>query len=291
MSNWVISLLACFISYALGTFKLNTDPAEFIPQERKNSGLNCGSQRRLDSNRIDRRNYSSSPPCHLFRQVPYDDISAVHQHRYHPSGSKPKSQQTSFQFSTSNKPLKSHGLQNQPWQKLRSEKQHVRVKRVQNLIDQTTSDAAGLESIIRSESGTDPREQSLSESEKEVGADPRGAKPKKATYSYGRGPKVKGKLKCEWGNRMTPKPEDAVSETLWSRLLSWGWMFYEDLFHMSEPLTGKARMASWHGWLTWFLVHMLMEKKKQERANLNMHALFKPQLVSCFLITNSHAQA
>lgn len=195
-----------------GTFKLNTDPAEFIPQERKNSGLNCGSQRRLDSNRIDRRNYSSSPPCHLFRQVPYDDISAVHQHRYHPSGSKPKSQQTSFQFSTSNKPLKSHGLQNQPWQKLRSEKQHVRVKRVQNLIDQTTSDAAGLESIIRSESGTDPREQSLSESEKEVGADPRGAKPKKATYSYGRGPKVKGKLKCEWGNRMTPKPEDAVSE-------------------------------------------------------------------------------
>lgn len=203
------------ISYVLGTFKFNTDAAEFIPQERKNSGLNCGSQRRLDSNRIGRRNYSSPPPCQLSRQVPYDDILAVHQHSYHPSGSKPKSQQTAFQTSASNKSFKSHGLQNQPWQKLKSEKQHVRAKRTQSLTDQT-SDVAGVESVARSESGTDPREHSPSESEKEiVGADPRGAKPKKAThfvYGHGRGPKVKGKLKSEWGNRMTPKPEDAGPE-------------------------------------------------------------------------------
>lgn len=203
------------VSFVLGTFKFNTDAAEFIPQERKNSGLNSGSQRRLDSNRIGRRNYSSPPPCHLSRQVPYDDISALHQHSYHPSGSKPKNQQTSFQSSASNKSLKSHGLQNHPWQKLKSEKQHIRVKRAQSLIDQT-SEAAGLESVAKSESGTNLREHSPSESEKEiVGADPRGAKPKKATqfvYSYGRGPKVKGKLKSEWGNRLTPKPEDAGSE-------------------------------------------------------------------------------
>lgn len=200
------------VSFVLGTFKFNTDASEFIPQERKNSGLNCGSQRRLDSNRIGRRNYSSPPPCHLSRQVPYDDISAVHQHSYS-SGSKPKCQQTSFQTSPSNKSLKN--LQNQPGQKLRSEKQHIRVKRVQSLTDQTP-DAAGLENVARSESGTKPREYSPAESEKEiVGADPRGAKPKKVTqfvYNYGRGPKVKGKLKCEWGNRMTPKPEDAGSE-------------------------------------------------------------------------------
>lgn len=159
------------------TLKFNTDAAEFIPQERKNSGLNCGSQRRLDSNRIGRRNYSSPPPCHLSRQVPYDDISAVHQHSY-PSGSKPKSQQTSFQSSVSNKSLKN--LQNQPGQKLRSEKQHIKVKRVQSLTDQIL-DAAGLESRARSESGTNPREHSPAGSEKEiVGADPRGAKPKKS---------------------------------------------------------------------------------------------------------------
>lgn len=199
-----------------GTFKFNTDAAEFIPQEKKNSGLNCGTQRRLDSNRIGRRNYSSPPPCHLSRQVPYDEISAVHQHSYHPSGSKPKSQQTSFQSSPCNKSPKSHGLQNQPWQKLRNEKHHIRVKKAQSLAEQT-SDTAGLESSTRSESGTDLREHSPSESEKEVvGADPRGAKPKKATqfvYSYGRGPKVKGKLKCEWSNRTTPKPEDAGPES------------------------------------------------------------------------------
>lgn len=201
------------VSYVLGTFKLNTDAAEFIPQERKNSGVNCGSQRRLDSNKIGRRNYRSPPPCHLSRQVPYDDISAVH-HSYL-SGSKPKSQQTSFQSSATNKSLKNHGLPNQPWQKLRSEKQHIRVKRTQGLTDQT-SDAAGLESVAKSESGTSLREHSPSENEKEiVGADPRGAKPKKATqfvYSYGRGPKVKGKLKSEWGHRMTPKPEEAGPE-------------------------------------------------------------------------------
>uniref|UniRef100_A0A2K6V2K0 Transcriptional repressor NF-X1 n=1 Tax=Saimiri boliviensis boliviensis TaxID=39432 RepID=A0A2K6V2K0_SAIBB len=197
-----------------GTFKFNTDAAEFIPQEKKNSGLNCGTQRRLDSNRIGRRNYSSPPPCHLSRQVPYDEISTVHQHSYHPSGSKPKSQQTSFQSSPCNKSPKSHGLQSQPWQKLRNEKHHARVKKAQSLTEQT-SDAAGLESVTRSESGTDPREHSPSENEKEVGADPRGAKPKKATqfvYSYGRGPKVKGKLKCEWSNRTTQKPEDAGPE-------------------------------------------------------------------------------
>ncbi|PNJ81927.1 NFX1 isoform 5 [Pongo abelii] len=199
-----------------GTFKFNTDAAEFIPQEKKNSSLNCGTQRRLDSNRIGRRNYSSPPPCHLSRQVPYDEISAVHQHSYHPSGSKPKSQQTSFQSSPCNKSPKSHGLQNQPWQKLRNEKHHIRVKKAQSLAEQT-SDTAGLESSTRSESGTDLREHSPTESEKEVvGADPRGAKPKKATqfvYSYGRGPKVKGKLKCEWSNRTTPKPEDAGPES------------------------------------------------------------------------------
>uniref|UniRef100_A0A2K6LNX3 Nuclear transcription factor, X-box binding 1 n=1 Tax=Rhinopithecus bieti TaxID=61621 RepID=A0A2K6LNX3_RHIBE len=198
-----------------GTFKFNTDAAEFIPQEKKNSGLNCGTQRRLDSNRIDRRNYSSPPPCHLSRQVPYDEISAVHQHSYHPSGSKPKSQLMSFQSSPYNKSPKSHGLQSQPWQKLRNEKHHIRVKKAQSLAEQT-SDTAGLESSTRSESGTDLREHSPSESEKEVvGADPRGAKPKKATqfvYSYGRGPKVKGKLKCEWSNRATPKPEDTGPE-------------------------------------------------------------------------------
>lgn len=201
------------ICYVLGTFKFNTDVAEFIPLERKNSGLNCGSQRRLDSNRIGRRNYSSPPTCHLSRQVPYDDISAIHQHSYHPSGSKPKGQQTSFQSSASNKSLKS--LQNQPGQKLRSEKQHIRVKRVQSFTDQTL-DAADLESRARSESGMNPREHSPADSEKEiVGADPRGAKPKKATqfmYSYGRGPKVKGKVKCDWSNRMTPKLEDAGPE-------------------------------------------------------------------------------
>lgn len=198
-----------------GTFKFNTDAAEFIPQEKKNSGPNCATQRRLDSNRIGRRNYSSPPPCHLSRQVPYDEISAVHQHSYHPSGSKPKSQLTSFQSSPYNKSPKSHGLQSQPWQKLRNEKHHIRVKKAQSLAEQT-SDTAGLESSTRSESGTDLREHSPSESEKEVvGADPRGAKPKKATqfvYSYGRGPKVKGKLKCEWSNRATPKPEDAGPE-------------------------------------------------------------------------------
>ncbi|XP_006975399.1 transcriptional repressor NF-X1 isoform X1 [Peromyscus maniculatus bairdii] len=194
-----------------GTFKFNTDAAEFIPQERKNSGLNCGPQRRLDSNRIGRRNYSSSPPCHLPRQVPYDDISAVHQHSY-ASGSKPKSHQAFFQVS--NKSLKNHGLQNQPWQKLRNEKHQSRVKRAQGLTDQT-SDASSLESVARSESGTDPREHSPSESETDVViADPRGAKPKKAaqlTYNYGRGPKAKGKLKCEWGNRVSPKSEDETS--------------------------------------------------------------------------------
>lgn len=203
------------IFYVLGTFKFNTDAAEFIPQEKKNSGPNCATQRRLDSNRIGRRNYSSPPPCHLSRQVPYDEISAVHQHSYHPSGSKPKSQLTSFQSSPYNKSPKSHGLQSQPWQKLRNEKHHIRVKKAQSLAEQT-SDTAGLESSTRSESGTDLREHSPSESEKEVvGADPRGAKPKKATqfvYSYGRGPKVKGKLKCEWSNRATPKPEDAGPE-------------------------------------------------------------------------------
>lgn len=199
-----------------GAFKFNTDAAEFIPQERKNSGLFCGSQRRLDSHRIGRRNYSSPPPCHLSRQISYDDISAVHQHSFHPSGSKPKSQQTSFQPSLPNKSLKNHGLQNQPWQKLRSEKQPVRVKRAQGLPAQT-SDAPGLESVARSESGTNLSEHSPAESEKEiVGADPRGAKPKKAAqfiYSYGRGPKVKGKLKSEWGHRMSPKPEEAGPET------------------------------------------------------------------------------
>jgi transcriptional repressor NF-X1 len=164
-------------------------------------------------NRIGRRNYSSSPPCHLSRQIPYDDISAVHQHNY-PSGSKPKSQQTFFQSSL-NKSLKNHGLQNQPWQKLRSEKHYTRVKKAQGLSDQT-SDTASLESVTISESGTNPREHSPSENEKEViSADPRGAKPKKAAhfvYSYGRGPKVKGKLKCEWGNKITPKPEDTGPE-------------------------------------------------------------------------------
>lgn len=203
------------VSCYLGTFKFNTDASEFIPQERKKPGLHCGSQRRLDSNRIGRRNYSSPPPCHLSRQIPYDDISAVHPYSYHPSGSKPKSQQLSFQSSASIKSLKN--LQNQPVQKLRSEKQHIRVKRVQSVTDQT-SDVSGLESVARSESGTKLREHSPAESEKEiVGADPRGAKPKKAAqfvYSYGRGPKVKGKLKCEWGNRMTPKPEDAGSENI-----------------------------------------------------------------------------
>nr|XP_020760778.1 transcriptional repressor NF-X1 isoform X2 [Odocoileus virginianus texanus] len=199
-----------------GVFKFNTDATEFIPQERKNSGLFCGSQRRLDSHRIGRRNYSSPPPCHLSRQISYDDISAVHQHSFHPSGSKPKSQQTSFQPSVPNKSLKNHGLQNQPWQKLRSEKQPVRVKRAQGLPAQT-SDVPGLESVARSESGANRREHSPAESEKEiVGADPRGAKPKKAAqfiYSYGRGPKVKGKLKSEWGHRMPPKPEEAGPET------------------------------------------------------------------------------
>lgn len=205
ISYWIS--ISCF----LGTFKFNTDAAEFIPQERKNSGLNCGPQRRLDSNRIGRRNYSSSPPCHLPRQVPYDDISAVHQHSY-ASGSKPKSHQAFFQVS--NKSLKNHGLQNQPWQKLRNEKHQSRVKRAQGLTDQT-SDASSLESVARSESGTDPREHSPSESETDVViADPRGAKPKKAaqlTYNYGRGPKAKGKLKCEWGNRGSPKSEDETS--------------------------------------------------------------------------------
>lgn len=213
MSDQLITYVS--ISYVLGAFKFNTDAAEFIPQERKNSGLYCGSQRRLDSNRIGRRNYSSPPPCHLSRQISYDDISAVHQHSFHPLGGKPKSQQTSFQSSVTNKSLKNHGLQNQPWQKLRSEKQHIRVKRAQGLTDQT-SDAPGLESVAKSESGTNLREHSPSESEKEiVGADPRGAKPKKATqfiYSYGRGPKVKGKLKSEWVHRMTPKPEEAGPE-------------------------------------------------------------------------------
>ncbi|XP_040596084.1 transcriptional repressor NF-X1 isoform X2 [Mesocricetus auratus] len=194
-----------------GTFKFNTDAAEFIPQERKNSGLNCGTQRRLDSNRIGRRNYSSSPPCHLPRQVPYDDVSAIHQHSY-ASGSKPKSQQGFFQ--SSNKPLKNHGLQSQPWQKLRNEKHQSRVKKAQGLTDQA-SDASSLESVARSESGTDPREHSPSESDKDVViADPRGAKPKKAAqliYNYGRGPKAKGKLKCDWGNRMSPKSEDENS--------------------------------------------------------------------------------
>uniref|UniRef100_A0A8C2QD12 Transcriptional repressor NF-X1 n=1 Tax=Cricetulus griseus TaxID=10029 RepID=A0A8C2QD12_CRIGR len=191
-----------------GTFKFNTDAAEFIPQERKNSDLNCGTQRRLDSNRIGRRNYSSSPPCHLPRQIPYDDVSAIHQHSY-ASGSKPKSQQGFFQ--SSNKSLKNHGLQSQPWQKLRNEKHQSRVKKAQGLTDQT-SDASSLESVARSESGTDPREHSPSESEKDVViADPRGAKPKKAAqliYNYGRGQKAKGKLKCDWGNRMSPKSED-----------------------------------------------------------------------------------
>ncbi|XP_054987739.1 transcriptional repressor NF-X1 isoform X2 [Sorex araneus] len=197
-----------------GTFKFNTDAAEFIPQERKNSGLHRGTQRRLDSNKIGRRNYTSPPPCHLSRQVPYDEVSAVHQHTYHPSGSKPKTQQTAFHPAASGKSLKSQALQNQPWQKLRSEKQQVRVKRTQSLTDHT-SDVASLESGSRPESGN-PREQSPSESEKEiVSADPRGAKPKKATsfvYSYGRGPKVKGKIKGEWGNRMPLKPEDVGPE-------------------------------------------------------------------------------
>ncbi|XP_055973125.1 transcriptional repressor NF-X1 isoform X2 [Sorex fumeus] len=197
-----------------GTFKFNTDAAEFIPQERKNSGLHRGTQRRLDSNKIGRRNYTSPPPCHLSRQVPYDEVSAVHQHTYHPSGSKPKNQQTSFHSAASGKSLKSQALQNQPWQKLRSDKQQVRVKRTQSLTDQT-SDVASLESGSRPESGN-PREQSPSESEKEiVSADPRGAKPKKATsfvYSYGRGPKVKGKIKGEWGNRVPLKPEDVGPE-------------------------------------------------------------------------------
>nr|XP_021490100.1 transcriptional repressor NF-X1 [Meriones unguiculatus] len=191
-----------------GTFKFNTDAAEFIPQERKNSGLNCGTERRLDSNRISRRNYSSSPLCHLPRQVPYDDISTIHQHNYD-SGSKPKSQQLFFQ--SSNKSLRNHGFPNQPWQRLRNEKLQNRVKKAQGLTEQT-SDTSSLESVARSESGAPPREHSPPESEKEVViADPRGAKPKKAaqlTYSYGRGPKAKGKPKCEWGNRMSPKSED-----------------------------------------------------------------------------------
>ncbi|NP_001277377.1 transcriptional repressor NF-X1 isoform 2 [Mus musculus] len=191
-----------------GTFKFNTDAAEFIPQERKTSGLNCGTQRRLDSSRIGRRNYSSSPPCHLPRHIPYEDISAVHQHSY-ASGSKPKSPQGFFQ--SSNKSLKNHGLQNQPWQKARNEKHQNRNKKAQGLSEQT-SDTSSLESVARSESGTNPREHSPSESEKEVViADPRGAKPKKAaqlTYNYGRGPKAKGRLRSEWGNRMSPKSED-----------------------------------------------------------------------------------
>ncbi|XP_058157966.1 transcriptional repressor NF-X1 isoform X3 [Dasypus novemcinctus] len=200
-----------------GTFKFSTDAADFIPQERKNSGLNCGTQRRLDSNRIGRRNYNWPPPCHLSRQVPYDDTSPAHQHSCHPSGSKPKSQQTSFQSSASNKLPKSHGLQCHPWQKLKSEKHQSRVKRAQGLTDQT-SDTTGLESVAMSESAANPRELSPSESEKEVvGADPRGAKPKKATQficNYGRGPKVKGKPKCEWSNRMPSKPEDAGPENI-----------------------------------------------------------------------------
>lgn len=203
------------ISCVLGTFRFNTDAAEFIPHERKNAGLNCGAQRRLDSGRSGRRNYSSPPPCHLSRQLPYEDISAIHQHSYHPLGSKPRSQQAAFHSSASHKPSKSHGLQSQPWHKLRSEKHHLRIKKAQNLTDQT-SDVISLESVTRLESGTNPIEHSPSESEKEiVGADPRGAKPKKGAqslYSYGKGPKIKGKLKCEWGNRIIPKPEDAVPE-------------------------------------------------------------------------------
>lgn len=204
MGSFLTRGLFCF----LGTFKFNTDAAEFIPQERKTSGLNCGAQRRLDSSRIGRRNYSSSPPCHLPRHIPYDDISAVHQHSY-ASGSKPKSPQGFFQ--SSNRSHKNHGLQNQPWQKSRNEKHQNRVKKAQGLTEQT-SDTSSLESVARSESGTNPGEHSPSESEKEVViADPRGAKPKKAaqlTYNYGRGPKAKGRLRSEWGNRMSPKSED-----------------------------------------------------------------------------------
>ncbi|MEJ1277058.1 nuclear transcription factor X-box binding 1 [Cricetulus griseus] len=150
----------------------------------------------------------SPPPSSIGWQIPYDDVSAIHQHSY-ASGSKPKSQQGFFQ--SSNKSLKNHGLQSQPWQKLRNEKHQSRVKKAQGLTDQT-SDASSLESVARSESGTDPREHSPSESEKDVViADPRGAKPKKAAqliYNYGRGQKAKGKLKCDWGNRMSPKSED-----------------------------------------------------------------------------------
>ena len=152
MSDQLITYVS--ISYVLGAFKFNTDAAEFIPQERKNSGLYCGSQRRLDSNRIGRRNYSSPPPCHLSRQISYDDISAVHQHSFHPSGGKPKSQQTSFQSSVTNKSLKNHGLQNQPWQKLRSEKQHIRVKRAQGLTDQTSEGGQGAAATWGAEMGT-----------------------------------------------------------------------------------------------------------------------------------------
>ncbi|ELW70258.1 Transcriptional repressor NF-X1 [Tupaia chinensis] len=202
------------ISFVLGTFKFNTDAAEFVPQERKNSGLNCGTQRRLDSSKTGRRNYNSPPPCHVSRQVPYDDIFPVHQHSY-PSGNKPKSQQNSFQSSASNKSPKNHGLQNQLWQKSKSEKQHIRVKKVQGVTEQN-SDTTDIESVLRSENGTNPREHSPSESEKEVvSADPRGAKPKKTTqfiYNHGRGPKVKGKLRCEWSGKVTPKPEDARPE-------------------------------------------------------------------------------
>ncbi|EPY82766.1 transcriptional repressor NF-X1 [Camelus ferus] len=178
---------------------------EGVPTDTKNKGLSEGFAYYLMSGGV----------YIVCEQVPYDDISAILQHTYHPSGGKPKSQQNSFQSFASNKSLKSHGLQNQPWQKLKSEKQHIRVKRAQSLIDQT-SDAISLESMVKSESGANPRDHSPSESEKEtVGADPRGAKPKKATqfvYSYGRGPKVKGKLKSEWGNRVTLKPEDVGPE-------------------------------------------------------------------------------
>ncbi|XP_075416143.1 transcriptional repressor NF-X1 isoform X1 [Tenrec ecaudatus] len=198
-----------------GTLKFNTDAAEFIPQERKNSGLNCGAQRRLDSNRIGRRNYSSPPPFHVSRQAPYSDTSALRQHGHHPSGSKPKSQQTSLQFPGSHKLPKSQGLQSQPWQKLRSEKHQTRIKKGQGLSEQSP-DTATLESAAKVESGTHPREHSPSESEKDAaGADPRGAKPKKTSpfvCSYGRGPKVKGKPKGEWGNRAALKPEDARPE-------------------------------------------------------------------------------
>lgn len=76
----------------------------------------------------------------------------------------------------------------------------------------------GVESVVRLESGIDFREYSFFESEKEiVGVDFRGVKFKKViyfVYGYGRGLKVKGKFKSEWGNRMILKLEDVGFENV-----------------------------------------------------------------------------